>query len=303
MRYRFVARIPTKRCLLLWDPEMSAAFERYIGIDYSGAETCESSLKGLGVYVADRASEPREVTPPASPRKNWTRKAIGHWLVEHLSEPSPTLVGIDHGFLSRSSISRSTVSRTIGQSSWTIFKSIGRQMKPIPTSISFVKASAATARLALAILDGGESRTYGPERNPYFISMCLAPSPNQHTLAFLGCAFSVTALGIGFISGRSMAGRCSQANRQWSRFIRRCGVTASRAMAATPISRTPMPLRNGFAGATWMAAWKSFSIQARRPTKGKWPQSRAGFWASRESLFHRGGNSRNLSISPRQKLG
>ena len=77
---------------------MSAAFERYIGIDYSGAETCESSLKGLRVYMADRASEPREVTPPASPRKNWTRKAIGHWLVEHLSEPSPTLVGIDHGF-------------------------------------------------------------------------------------------------------------------------------------------------------------------------------------------------------------
>lgn len=26
---------------------MSAAFERYIGIDCSGAETCESSLKGL----------------------------------------------------------------------------------------------------------------------------------------------------------------------------------------------------------------------------------------------------------------
>ena len=77
---------------------MSVAFERYIGIDYSGAETCESSLKGLRVYMADRASEPREVTPRASPRKNWTRKAIGHWLVEHLSEPSPTLVGIDHGF-------------------------------------------------------------------------------------------------------------------------------------------------------------------------------------------------------------
>jgi hypothetical protein len=75
-----------------------SAFERYIGIDYSGAETCESSLKGLRVYMADRANGPREVAPPPSPRKNWTRKAIAHWLVERLSEASPTLVGIDHGF-------------------------------------------------------------------------------------------------------------------------------------------------------------------------------------------------------------
>jgi hypothetical protein len=77
---------------------MSVAFERYVGIDYSGAETCESSLKGLRVYMADRANEPREVAPPSSPRKNWTRKAIAHWLVERLSEASPTLVGIDYGF-------------------------------------------------------------------------------------------------------------------------------------------------------------------------------------------------------------
>jgi hypothetical protein len=77
---------------------MSAAFERYIGIDYSGAETCESSLKGLRVYAADDSNDPREVAPPPSPRKNWTRKRIAHWLVERLSEPSVTLAGIDHGF-------------------------------------------------------------------------------------------------------------------------------------------------------------------------------------------------------------
>jgi hypothetical protein len=51
---------------------------------------------------------------------------------------------------------------------------------------------------AVANLDGGESRKYRPERNPYFISMCPAQSPNQHTPAFLGCAFSVRALEIGF---------------------------------------------------------------------------------------------------------
>ncbi len=77
---------------------MGAAFERYIGIDYSGAETCESSLKGLRVYMADHVSEPREVAPPPSPRRHWTRKAVAEWLVECISEPSATLVGIDHGF-------------------------------------------------------------------------------------------------------------------------------------------------------------------------------------------------------------
>ena len=77
---------------------MSAAFERYIGIDYSGAETCHSSLKGLRVYMADHSNESQEVTPARSPRWYWTRKAIAHWLVERLSEPPATVVGIDQGF-------------------------------------------------------------------------------------------------------------------------------------------------------------------------------------------------------------
>ena len=33
-------------------------FSRYIGIDYSGAETPDSSLKGLRVYEASRESGP-----------------------------------------------------------------------------------------------------------------------------------------------------------------------------------------------------------------------------------------------------
>ncbi len=74
------------------------AFERYIGIDYSGAKTPISSLKGLRCYVADRPSAPSEVQPPPSPRKYWTRRGVAEWLVERLQEPVPTLVGIDHGF-------------------------------------------------------------------------------------------------------------------------------------------------------------------------------------------------------------
>ena len=76
----------------------SPDFARYIGIDYSGAETPTSSLKGLRVYLADRATPPEEVLPPPSPRKYWTRRGIAEWLVERLSEDPPTLVGIDHGF-------------------------------------------------------------------------------------------------------------------------------------------------------------------------------------------------------------
>jgi len=76
----------------------SLAFARYIGIDYSGAETPTSSLKGLRVYLADRTKPPEEVRPPPSPRKYWTRRGIAEWLAERLAEDPPTLVGIDHGF-------------------------------------------------------------------------------------------------------------------------------------------------------------------------------------------------------------
>ena len=87
--------------LLRWPrgrSRMNPAFERYIGIDYSGAQTPSSSLKGLRVYAADRLSDPQEVAPPLSPRRYWTRRGIAEWLVERLSGAPPTLVGIDHGF-------------------------------------------------------------------------------------------------------------------------------------------------------------------------------------------------------------
>jgi len=73
-------------------------FGRYIGIDYSGAETPTSSLKGLRVYMSNRFNPPLEVEPPPSPRKYWTRRGVAEWLAERLDESQPTLVGIDHGF-------------------------------------------------------------------------------------------------------------------------------------------------------------------------------------------------------------
>jgi hypothetical protein len=77
---------------------MNPAFERYIGIDYSGAQTPKSSLKGLRVYEAVRLTAPQEVLPPPSPRKYWTRRGVAEWLVERLCEGRPMLVGIHHGF-------------------------------------------------------------------------------------------------------------------------------------------------------------------------------------------------------------
>jgi hypothetical protein len=77
---------------------MPFLFERYIGVDYSGAETPTSSAKGLRVYRADQTSIAQEVAPPPSPRKYWTRQEIAEWLVSTLSDGPPAIVGIDHAF-------------------------------------------------------------------------------------------------------------------------------------------------------------------------------------------------------------
>jgi hypothetical protein len=76
---------------------MNPTFERYIGIDYSGAETAESGLKGLRVYEADSTTRAEEVPPPG-PKKNWTRHQIAEWLVPRFLAGIRLLVGIDHGF-------------------------------------------------------------------------------------------------------------------------------------------------------------------------------------------------------------
>ena len=74
------------------------AFKRYIGVDYSGAETVDSSLKGLRIFQAVGDAVPDEVMPPPSPRRYWTRRGIAEWLVNRLADGETTIVGIDHGF-------------------------------------------------------------------------------------------------------------------------------------------------------------------------------------------------------------
>lgn len=75
-----------------------ADFERYIGIDYSGARAADSSLKGLRIYVAHSGAQAEEVAAPPGPAKYWTRRGIAYWLALRLKEDIPTLVGMDHSF-------------------------------------------------------------------------------------------------------------------------------------------------------------------------------------------------------------
>jgi len=74
------------------------AFARYVGIDYSGAQTPGDSLAGLRLFEAEDDGPPSEVPPPPSPRKYWARREIAEWLIEQIGGPKPMLVGIDHGF-------------------------------------------------------------------------------------------------------------------------------------------------------------------------------------------------------------
>ena len=61
-------------------------FERYFGIDYSGAQTPSSSLTGLRLYAATPTQTPAEVLPPPSPRKYWTRRGLAEWLAAEMTK-------------------------------------------------------------------------------------------------------------------------------------------------------------------------------------------------------------------------
>ena len=73
-------------------------FDRYIGIDYSGARTSTDELDGLSVFCAVSNAKPKPVLEDARGPKRWTRMELAQWLVQLLQEPARTLVGIDHAF-------------------------------------------------------------------------------------------------------------------------------------------------------------------------------------------------------------
>ena len=73
-------------------------FNRYIGIDYSGAQSPQSRLKALQVYSAGRDGEPERVFPPVAGTKNWTRQEIAQFCAEAIESDQNAIIGIDHGF-------------------------------------------------------------------------------------------------------------------------------------------------------------------------------------------------------------
>lgn len=76
---------------------MGTRFLRYVGVDYSGAETIESYLPGLSAYVAAPDHPPFEIMPLGG-RRYWTRQSLARGLADLLSDGVPTMVGVDHAF-------------------------------------------------------------------------------------------------------------------------------------------------------------------------------------------------------------
>lgn len=72
-------------------------FAKYVGIDYSGAQTPEAGLPGLRVYAATPRAAPRDVLP-AGPTRHWSRRGAAAWLLAELAGEAPVIVGIDHSF-------------------------------------------------------------------------------------------------------------------------------------------------------------------------------------------------------------
>ncbi|HAD08032.1 MAG TPA: hypothetical protein DCF62_00995 [Porticoccaceae bacterium] len=73
-------------------------FNRYIGIDYSGARSPEARLKALQVYAARPHSEPEKVCPPVPGAKNWSRREVAQYCLDALEAGERVIIGIDHNF-------------------------------------------------------------------------------------------------------------------------------------------------------------------------------------------------------------
>jgi hypothetical protein len=73
-------------------------FQRYIGIDYSGAQAPESRMKALQVYEARQDGEPVKVSTPTEGAVNWSRLEIAQYCLRVLEAGVPVIIGIDHGF-------------------------------------------------------------------------------------------------------------------------------------------------------------------------------------------------------------
>ena len=162
-------------------------FDRYIGIDYSGAKTPEASLPGLRMYLASSDNMPYEVSPPPSPRKYWTRRGLAQWLATILRETPRTIVGIDHGF----SFPIAYFETYKLEQDWDDFLSDFCAHWPTDaanTYVDFVRDGTCGGGLTGKVAQNGDVlRNYVPHIHTlYSILMYKALWPNQHMQGFLG---------------------------------------------------------------------------------------------------------------------
>lgn len=75
-------------------------FDRFIGIDYSGAGTAESPQKGIAVYAATSNNKPQRIPAPVAlgRSRNWSRLTLFQWLQQQLRSNESLAIGIDHAF-------------------------------------------------------------------------------------------------------------------------------------------------------------------------------------------------------------
>jgi len=74
-------------------------FQKYIGVDYSGAKGPDGRLPGLRVFSAEPAGDAmKKYSDLANPTWNWTRRLLGDYLFNELTSTSHVIIGIDHAF-------------------------------------------------------------------------------------------------------------------------------------------------------------------------------------------------------------
>lgn len=166
---------------------MNSLFNRYVGIDYSGAKMTLSRNKGLRVFVAASDSGPTEVKPPAGVDWNWNRKEIAHWCLDQLKDTSPVIIGIDHGF----SFPMSYMER-YQISNWDLFLEDFSKYWPTDRDNSSI-----------------ESLRHGNERT------------GNHTEFRITETWTSSAQSVFKLDGAGTVGKSTHAGIPWLRFIRR----------------------------------------------------------------------------------
>jgi hypothetical protein len=245
---------------------MSPRFDRYVGIDYSGAQTPRSSLKGLRVYLADGFNAPQEVAPPPSPRWYWTRRGIAEWLVDKLSENQPTLLGIGHGF----SFPLAYFERYGLPLDWSFFLDDFQRHWPTDEDI-----------YVCFVRDGSSGNGAARSGNPRWRRLAEV-RVNQRTPVFRGCAISGSTQNAVFTFGRSMVGAFRPTVRLSPRFTLRFGTRLSQAKDEHLTSRTRMQRRNGYGVQMRMALSKDSSALTLNLSNARSPRWRDGFSGCRD---------------------